>query len=53
MINRNDEENINSEIFRKYFRNQKASFLSKDLLKANQVKNNQIVNEALFIQLIN
>ena len=39
---------MNSEIFRKYFVYQNPSFLAKYLLKANQVKNNQIVNQAIY-----
>ena len=35
---KNDEEKLNSEIFREYFRYQNPPFLAKDLLKANQVK---------------
>ena len=45
---RNDKENINSGIFREYFRYQNPSFLAKDLLKANQIKNPEIVNEAFY-----
>ena len=45
---RNDKENINSGIFREYFRYQNPSFLAKDLLKANQIKNHEIVNQAFY-----
>ena len=45
---RNDEENINGEIFRKYLGYQNPSFLAKDLLKDIQVKNNEIVNQAIY-----
>ena len=41
---KNVEENINSEIFKKYFRYQNPSILEKDLFIANQVKNDQIGN---------
>ena len=44
---RNDEENINSQIFREYFVYQNPSLLAKVLIKANQVKNNQIANQAI------
>ena len=44
----NDKVNINSGIFREYFRYQNPSFLAKDLLKANQIKNPEILNEAFY-----
>ena len=44
---RNDEEKINTEIFKKYFGYQNPSFLAKYLFKANQVRNNQIVSLAI------
>ena len=45
---KNVEENINSEIFKKYFRYQNPSILEKDLFIANQVKNDQIGNWAIY-----
>ena len=45
---KNVEENINSEIFKKYFRYQNPSILEKDLFIANQVKNDQIGNQAIY-----
>ena len=45
---RNDEENINSEIFRKYFGYPNPSSLAKGLLIASQVKSNDIENQAIF-----
>ena len=45
---RNDKENINSGIFREYFRYHNPSFLAKDLLKANQIKNHEILNQAFY-----
>ena len=45
---KNVEENINSEIFKKYFRFQNPSILEKDLFIADQVKNNQIGNQAIY-----
>ena len=44
---RNDEENINNEIFKEYFWHQYPSFLVKNLLIASQVKNNQTANKAV------
>ena len=41
---KNDEEGINNEIFREYFGCHNTSFLAKNLLKLNPIKNNQIVN---------
>ena len=43
----NDEENINSESFWEYFGYQNPSFLAKGLVKADQVKSNQIENQAI------
>ena len=39
-----DENHITNEIFKQYFGYQNPSFLAKNLLQANQAKNNQIVN---------
>ena len=39
-----DEKDTNDEIFRKYFKYQNPSFLAKDLIRAQQVKNEQVVN---------
>ena len=44
---RNDDENLNSEISKEYVNYQNPSLLEKCLLKANQVKNNQIINQAI------
>ena len=41
----NDKKSINNEIFKKYFGYQNPSCLVKNLHKANQVKNEQIVNQ--------
>ena len=38
----------NSEILLKYFGYQNTSFLAKDLFEANQVKNSQILNQAIY-----
>ena len=35
-------------MFREYFGYQDPSFLAKDLLQANQVKNSKIVNQAIY-----
>ena len=44
------KKNVNNEIFREYFNHQNPSALAKNLLKANeaknQAKNKQIVNQA-------
>ena len=44
------KKNVNNEIFREYFSHQNPSALAKNLLKANetknQAKNKQIVNQA-------
>ena len=45
---RNDEENVNNEIFEENFGYQTPSFLPKNLLKANKMKNNQIVYQAIY-----
>ena len=45
---KNDEEKLNTEIFKKYFGYQNPSFLAKDLFKANQVIINQIVSLAFY-----
>ena len=45
---RNDEKNMNGERFRGYFRYQNLPFLAKDLLTVNQVKSNQILNQAIY-----
>ena len=39
-----DEKDTNDEIFRKYFKYQNPLFLAKDLIRAQQVKNEQFVN---------
>ena len=39
-----DEKDIDDEIFWNYFKNQIPSILAKDLIRANQVKNEQLVN---------
>ena len=44
---RNDEENINNEIFKEYFWHQYPSFLVKNLLTVSQVRNNQTANKAV------
>ena len=44
----NDEENINHEIFREYITYQNPSFVAKELLKANDIKNNEIVNQVIY-----
>ena len=44
---RNDDENMNSEISKEYVNYQNPSLLEKYLLKANQVKNNKIINQAI------
>ena len=44
---KNDEEHINSEIFNEYFGYQDPSFSVKDLIKANQTKNNEIVIQTI------
>ena len=44
---KNDEER-NSEIFNENFGCQNPSFLARDLFEANQIKNNQILNEAIY-----
>ena len=45
---RNDEKNMNGERFRGYFRYQNLTFLAKELLTVNQVKSNQILNQAIY-----
>ena len=45
---RNYEKNMNGERFRGYFRYQNLPFLAKDLLTVNQVKSNQILNQAIY-----
>ena len=45
---RNYEKNMNGERFRGYFRYQNLTFLAKDLLTVNQVKSNQILNQAIY-----
>ena len=42
---KNDEKNINTEVYNEYFGYRNSSFLEEDLFKANQVKNNQKVNQ--------
>ena len=44
---KNDEKNRNTEVFNEYFGYQNPSFLAEDLFKANQVKNNQIVDQTI------
>ena len=44
---KNDEKNINTEVFNEYFGYQNPSFLAEDLFKANQVKNDQIVDQTI------
>ena len=44
---KNDEENINSKNLKKYFGYQNHLLLAKDLIKANQVKNNWIGNQVI------
>ena len=44
---KNDEKNINKEIFNEYFGHQNPSFLAKDLIETNQSKNKQIVQQFL------
>ena len=39
-----DEKNINDEIFWNYFKHQNPSFLAKDLIRAKQTINEQLVN---------
>ena len=39
-----DEKDINDEIFWNCFKYQNASFLTKELIRANQAKNGQLVN---------
>ena len=39
-----DEKNINDEIFYNYFKYQNPWFLAKDLIRAKQPKNDQLVN---------
>ena len=39
-----DEKHITNEIFKQYLGYQNPSFLAKNLIQANQAKNNQIVN---------
>ena len=39
-----NEKDINDEIFWNYFKYQNPSFLEKDLIKAMQAKNEQLVN---------
>ena len=43
----NDEKDINSEISDEYFGFQNPSSLVEDLIKANQTKNNKIVNQTI------
>ena len=38
------KKNINDDIFWKYFKYQNASFLARDLIRTNQTKNEQLVN---------
>ena len=45
---RGKEKYTNNEIFKEYFGYQNPSFIAKDLLKANQVKNNQKEIKALY-----
>ena len=40
-----DEKNINKEILREFFEYQNSSFPAKELYKANQAKNEQMVNQ--------
>ena len=44
----NDEERMNSAIFKKYYGYQNPSFWVIVLFKANQVRNNQIVNHFFY-----
>ena len=44
----NDEERIKSVIFKKYYGYQNLSFRVIVLFKANQVRNNQIVNHFVY-----
>ena len=39
-----DEKDINDEIFWNYFKYQNPSFLAKNLIRAKQAKNEQLVN---------
>ena len=39
-----DGKDINDEIFWNYFKYQNPSFLPKDLIRATQAKNEQLVN---------
>ena len=39
-----DGKDTNDKIFRKYFKYQNPSLLAKDLIRAQQVKNEQFVN---------
>ena len=48
---KNNERNINSEVFNEYFRYQNA-FLAENLFRVNQLKHNKIVKK-LIIQLMN
>ena len=45
---RGKEKYANNEIFKEYFGYQNPSFIAKDLLKANQAKNNQKEIKALY-----
>ena len=38
---------INTEVFNEYFGYQNPSFLIKDLIKVNQTKDNEIVNQTI------
>ena len=39
-----DQKDISDEIFSSYFKYQNPSFLTKDLIRAKQAKNEQLVN---------
>ena len=39
-----DEKEISNEMFWNYFKYQNQSFLAKDLIRAKQTKNEQLVN---------
>ena len=41
------KKNINSEIFNEYFGYHNPSFFGKNLIKANQIKNNKKVNQTI------
>ena len=42
------EEKMSNEIYRKYFGHQNPLFLVKIFLKANQIKDNQVVNQPIY-----